>query len=97
MGACRETKNIWWYLFGFNHTDGKWRGRDLFKRKWWKRWKHNYIWHDSVGKYFNRAFMCPLFGHGHVKDISDPGEPKRLHCFKCELDVEKCAPVTQSG
>lgn len=88
MSACRENKNIWWYLFGvwknYGGTKNRWRGWALFHLRWWRS---EYVFHDSIGKYWNRLFVCSKHNHIEVKLVSDYGEPIRYHCFKCERDV----------
>jgi hypothetical protein len=92
MGNCRDTKNIWWYLFGrysFYQTRWKrWRGHTLFTKEFWTGYNKRYIFHDSFGQFWNRIFVCPIFGHKKIQDISDPNEPMELHCFKCEKKIE---------
>jgi hypothetical protein len=82
MSCGRRNSNIWWYLFTFWSACGgkRWRGYEVFTKQWWRS---PYIWHDSVGKFWNRWVVCPLVGHKNVKDVSDPGEPKELYCFDC--------------
>lgn len=90
MSCNRENKSIWWRLFGFwrNYAGtgrSKWRGWELLSRRFWRH--REYIWHDSVGRYWNRWVACPLIGHRNVQDVADCGEPKLMHCFKCEQDL----------
>ena len=90
MGCGRENKSIWWRLFGVwknyaGHGKSKWRGWELFTLRFWKY--REYIWHDSVGKYWNRLVTCRLLGHRNVQDVADYNEHKRMHCFKCERDL----------
>ncbi len=86
MGGCRENANIWSSL-GFCSYGGKWhwRGKRLFTKSFWGS---PYLLHDSFGAYFNRFIICKLLGHREVKDVSDPGEEKRMHCFKCEKHLK---------
>lgn len=91
MGACRENKSVWCRLFGIWKNYGgkgksRWRGYELFNRRFWTF--RQYIWHDSIGKYWNRYVSCPIVGHRNVEDVADLNEPKRLHCFNCEQDVD---------
>ena len=84
--GCRETKNIWWYLFTCSCYDGRWRGRALFCKSFWRYRK--YIWHDSFGVFFNRLIVCRFFGHRDIKDVSCGGPPE-MYCFKCGREI-KC-------
>jgi len=89
MGACRENKNIWWYLFTFCPNYGgngrRWRGRDVFSRRWWEY--REYIFHDSIGHFWNRWIKCPITGHKNVKNVAEPREPVEWYCFDCEQRV----------
>ena len=82
MGASRQNKNIWWYLFSWGYFG--WKGKELFTKTFWRF--RTYIFHDSFGKYWNRLFRCPIKGH-EPKNVADPGEEKEMHCFKCEQRV----------
>lgn len=93
MGAGRENKNLWWYLFTFWPNYGgkgyRWRGRDVFTKRWW-RYK-DYIWHDSIGKFWNRWVVCSVIGHRHVRDVGESNHyssKPEYHCFNCERRVE---------
>ena len=87
MGAGREGKNIWWWLFtrwgNYAGRGKRWRGRDVFRRKWWRS---PYIWHDSVGKFWNRWIGCKVLGHRKVSNVSDDDRIE-LHCFNCDRRV----------
>jgi hypothetical protein len=85
MSAAREGKNVWWYLFGF-WSNGKWRGRDLFTRRFWRH--KEYILQDSFLTHWNRAVGCRVSGHAPLVNVSDPGEPHRMFCFKCYREVK---------
>ena len=83
-GPCRQTKNIWWYLFGFyNWKGGKWRGREFFDKRFWSG---GYIWHDSCLKFLNRWVFCHCIGY-KPKLIKEANNKHRIHCFKCGQDV----------
>ena len=91
MGCNRENKNIWWYLFSFERYGKKrWRGYDLLKKRFWFG---GYVFHDSIGKYFDRLVMCKLRGHylehKHIHNIADPGEEDEWHCFACGQRITK--------
>lgn len=94
-GAARETKSIWWYLFGtYKHFAGgkivrrSWRGKILFTGKFWQ-FGREHIFHDSIGKHFNKHITCPLIGHKDVKNLTEGLTPAEFHCFKCEQSMTK--------
>jgi hypothetical protein len=84
MGAAREGADIWFMLSGRWSYNGQWRGRALFTRRFWR---NEYVWHDSFGKYWARAYTCRFWGHLPPRVVSDPGEPLRMHCFRCETST----------
>lgn len=90
MGCSRENFNIWRLLFSRSIIDRKWRWKEIFSLRFWK---NSYVWHDSFGAYFNRFIRCPLFGHGKLQNVSDPGEPKIMYCFRCEKITHKDPPA----
>jgi len=63
------------------------RRKQLLTKNFWKYNKHN-IWHDSVGKYFNRFIKCPITKHSNIVEIACDGELPRSHCFDCERDID---------
>lgn len=85
---ARETKNIWWYLFGFyDYGERKaWRGWRLFSRRFWSNARC--IWEDSAGVYLMRP-VCALFGHRKVMNVSYPDEDTLLYCFSCGRYIGK--------
>lgn len=87
MGACREGRDIWFFLFGF-WSNGKWRGRDLFTVQFWRSHAtREYLLHDSFGKYWARLVACRFFDHIALRNVNDPNEPTRMYCFRCERSV----------
>lgn len=88
--ASREIKSVWFYLFGYWKNYGgrgnRWRGWDLFTRRWWRNGSE-YIFHDSIGRYFNQFIKCKITGHKNTRDIACSGELPRTHCFDCERDI----------
>ena len=83
MPAMREGFDIW-ICFSVKNKNRKRTAKRLLTKRFWKS---KYVWHDSFGKYFNRLIGCRLFGHRKVKNASNPGEWKQLHCFNCERDL----------
>lgn len=93
MGCGREGASIWFAL-GFRkeynrpEINGRraWRFPDFIKRK---RYKSEYFWHDSFGKYWNRLIGCRL---GHKKPQWIEGnsgyDDEVLHCFACERNIK---------
>lgn len=77
MGASRQGADVWFYLFNRGGAVGI---KHFFR---YRLWRNRFFFHDSFGKYFNRLYCS----HGDAKDVSDPGEPRRIHCFRCERDV----------
>ena len=84
MGACRQTADIWWYLFDRNARLCGWRVRDLFRER---IWRNEHFWHDSFGKYWNRLAGCRLLGHRQINNIANPGEQVKWYCFCCDMPV----------
>jgi hypothetical protein len=89
MSDGRQSANLWWYLtHGWHNYAGKgrtkWAGWDFFRQR---LYRSSYFWHDSFGQYWHRWVVCEWRGHPKVVNVADPGEPARLHCFKCEQDV----------
>jgi hypothetical protein len=88
-GASRETKNIWWYLFSSwdkNYAGMlRWRGREVFKKRFWENRK--YIFHDSIGVYWNRWVWCELWGHKRVQNIGCE-ETQEWYCFDCHQKID---------
>jgi len=90
MGCqARENKNIWWYLFTYtNYGDKKkWRGYKVFTKNWWR---NEYVFHDSIGKFFNRYIICKINGHKELKKITicKESSKKISYCFACETYKE---------
>lgn len=81
MGAAREGKDIFRKLAS-RYPGGQWQGWDVFTRRFWRY--REYIWHDTIGRHWNRLVVCRFGGHGHVQNVADPGEPKQEYCFKCQ-------------
>lgn len=96
MGACRENCNIWrriWWIIRCPHplscrkTELKETIR-MLKDAWRCRSKRRYLWHDSVGVWFNRAVICIQGYHKDVRIINeDEVEGGVLHCFACERKI----------
>lgn len=86
MSAARESKDIFFFLFG-RWPNGQWRGRHLFRRQFWRY--REYMWNDTIGRHINRAIVCPLIGHQRVQNVSEPREPVRWYCFACCKDVPR--------
>lgn len=87
MGCGREGASIWFAL-GFRKKYAgrgkrKWRFPDFIKRK---RYKSEYFWHDSFGKYWNRLIGC-RFGHRNAQWIEGNCDEEVLHCFACEKRI----------
>ena len=95
MSDCRATKSLWFHLkkciVGYGKHYGRWKStKDLFrllKKVMVNEYTRDTFLHDSFGRYWNQWIVCKIKGHGHVQNVSDPGEPKRIYCFKCERDV----------
>jgi len=92
-GGC----NIFWLLFkfskyqkGIDGADGfgwVWWGRKIFRINYW-RWNYKYIWHDSVGKFFNRLVKCRITDHSNTREIACDGELPKTYCFDCERNID---------
>lgn len=86
MGAAREGKNIWRYLFS-KSPNGEWNGSYMLNRRFWVA--YTYIMQDSVWTYLHRGFTCKVFGHSNVRDISDDSNIKEYFCFRCYRHVNQ--------
>ena len=84
MGAAREGADAVWLLTS-RWTNGEWCGWALFTRRFWR---NPYRWHDTFGKRWARVVTCRLRGHLPLRNVNDPGEPPRWHCFRCERDAD---------
>lgn len=84
MGAGRESADIWWCIF-HRYPSGRWAGWNLLGHNFWL---NTHLLHDSFGKYWNRMIGCRVFEHRNIQDVSDPGEPKEMHCFNCEKRIK---------
>ena len=49
MSCSRQTADIWWYLF---------KHPNWLRDEWKNIIDSPYFWHDSFGKYWNRAIGC---------------------------------------
>jgi len=93
MGACRQTFSLWHYLKRIfkrpSHYFGRWY---CIKQFLFLRINGTYFWHDSFGRYLNRWFVCPFFGHRDLKYLSDgdcSGDDSAWHCFACEKSFKE--------
>lgn len=91
--SARENCNIFWRFFRFSYYPQgmrklRWHGSDLFRMNWWK-WNYKYIWHDSIGKFFNRLIKCRITQHNNTQDIACDGELPRTYCFDCEKYIDE--------
>lgn len=76
MGACRENCNIWrriWWIIRCPWPLSSRRQElrqtiRMLKDCWKYKSCRRYLWHDSVGVWFNRIFICwPPSYHKDVK------------------------------
>jgi len=89
--SARENCNIFWHLFHFykctinieGDKSWRWGGKHIFSFNYW-RWNYKYIWHDSIGKFWNKAIKCNITKHSNTQDIACDGELPRTYCFDCE-------------
>ena len=79
MGAARESANIWSAVTS-RYTNGGWQGWRLLNKRFWRS---PYLIQDSFLTYWHRLFTCRLFGHIKLQNVSDPGEPPHMFCFRC--------------
>ena len=93
--ANRENKNIWKRLVTFDKVWNKdrtsyywhWWGKSLFRKHWWRS---DYIFHDSIGVFFNRWIKCPLLGHKNVQTLREDCDDVYFdYCFDCESKVNE--------
>ena len=92
MGACRESKNIWFRIklclissYSFP---------DLFKwRWWWNIFSSEYFWQDSFVYYYNKWVICQLNPHDYYIDEHDHesdtiGYYHPGYCKKCGKETK---------
>lgn len=79
--ASRETKNIWWYLFSKNPN----RRKKVFTKRWWVSGSE-YIFHDSIGQFWNKYITCKIFGHRDVQQKCCSNN-EQSYCYKCNTDI----------
>jgi hypothetical protein len=82
----RFNRNIWSYLFSFRYTsDSKyWKGKEVFTVKWWNE---DNVFHDSIGRFWNRFIGCRLIGHEFISDIVGSDRIIQSYCTKCDKDI----------
>jgi hypothetical protein len=78
-GGSRQTKNIWWYLVHLQE-----HGYTLFSKQFWTDRK--YIFHDSIGVYWNRLVKCELYGHKRVQNVGC-NNINDWYCFDCHQHI----------
>jgi len=101
--SARENCNIFWRLFTFRiYKNWKhkyqiaYHGKSLFRLNWW-RWNYKNVWHDSIGKFFNRLIKCQITNHKNTQDIACDGELPRTYCFDCEKYIEQEMMLDENG
>jgi len=86
--VCRENQSLWKGIaLCFNGFDKWYYLKRLFRLVFYG---NGYFWHDTLGRYINRWFICPLIGHRNIRYLDNGGcrgEQPYYHCFDCEQRI----------